>query len=322
MCEPDFQVGIFSFHSCVQRDRLVGDLVRRSRRASTTGRPARRGRRRRCSARAAASRCDAVHERLADGEHRRHRLLGLLVGADDAPDDPAHLAQVDLLRERRRRAAPCGSRRTPLAFARQRRQELAVGGEQLGGLLDRPERRPADDVGDRVRLERELGDDAEVAAAAAQRPEQLRVLVGARGDLLARRPARPRPRAGCRSSGRTRGSDGRSPPPSVSPPTPVVEMTPHGTASPCSCVGRVDLAPRAAAADANRARVGSTDDRAQQRQVDDDAVVDAAEAAAVVAAAADCERQVVRAGEARSPARRRPASRSARSAPAACRSSR
>ena len=28
-------------------------------------------------------------------------------------------------------------------------QELAVGGEQLVGVLDRPERRPADDVGHR-----------------------------------------------------------------------------------------------------------------------------------------------------------------------------
>ena len=85
------------------------------------------------------------------------------------------------------------------------------------------------------------------------------------------------------------------PPPSVSPPTPVVEMIPHGTASPCACVAASTSRPGAAAADANRARArGSTDDRVQQREVDDDAVVDAAEAAAVVAAAADREREVVR----------------------------
>ena len=58
--------------------------------------------------------------------------------------------------------------------ARQRGQELAVGLEQLLGVLDRPERRAADDLRDRVRLERELGHDAEVAAAAAQRPRRAR----------------------------------------------------------------------------------------------------------------------------------------------------
>ena len=66
-------------------------------------------------------------------------------------------------------------------------QVLAVGSEQLGRLLDRPERRPADDVAHGMRAERELGDDAEVAAAAAQRPEQVGVLVGARRHLRRRR---------------------------------------------------------------------------------------------------------------------------------------
>ena len=154
-------------------------------------------------------------------------------------------------------------------------------------------------------LERELGDDAEVAAAAAQRPEQLGVLVGARGHLAARRPARLRPRAGCRSSGRSPRVRWPIPPPSVSPPTPVVEMTPHGDGEPVLVRRRVDLAPggsrRRHAPCARRV----DRDRVQQRQVDDDAVVDAAEAAAVVAAAADSERNVVLAREARSPSRRR-----------------
>ena len=72
----------------------------------------------------------------------------------------------------------------PGRVAGQRGQELAVGLEHLVGFLDRPERRAADDLRDRVRLERELGHDAEVAAAAAQRPEEVGVLVGARGHRL------------------------------------------------------------------------------------------------------------------------------------------
>ena len=62
---------------------------------------------------------------------------------------------------------------------------------------------------DREELELELGDDAEVAAAAAQAPEQVGVLVGARahdapvrGDDRGARPAR-------RSSGRACGAASR-----------------------------------------------------------------------------------------------------------------
>ena len=97
------------------------------------------------------------------------------------------------------------------------------------------------------------------------------------------------------------------PPPSVSPPTPVVEMTPHGTASPCSCVA-ASTSPHVAPPPTRTVRApASTDTELHQRQVDDDAVVDAPEAAAVVAAAADRERHAVLAREARSRARRRPA---------------
>ena len=60
-----------------------------------------------------------------------------------------------------------------------------VGGEvpeelqQLGRALARVHDHPAQDGADRVQLELERGDDPEVAAAAAQRPEQVGVLVGA-----------------------------------------------------------------------------------------------------------------------------------------------
>ena len=55
---------------------------------------------------------------------------------------------------------------------------LVPGVQHLGGPLDREEERPGEDLGDRQQLELERGDDAEVAAAAAQRPEELRVVVG------------------------------------------------------------------------------------------------------------------------------------------------
>ena len=87
------------------------------------------------------------------------------------------------------------------------------------------------------------------------------------------------------------------PPPSVRPPTPVVEMMPLGVARPCSPVARVDLAPRAAAADADRPRRRVDVDLLEGGEVDDDAVVARAQPAAVVAAAADRERQLARAGE-------------------------
>ena len=178
----------------------------------------------------------------------------------------------------------------PRHVARRGRQPLAVGASSVG-VLDRPERRPTDDRLERVRLERELRDDAEVATAAADRPEEVRVLVGARGHLRAvgehhlrreqvvdREPVPPR--------------RGPCPPPSVSPATPVLEMIPVGTAR-LWPGRRVDLSPHAAAADPHRAVPGSTEDRLHRREVDHDAVVGAGEAAPVVAAASNRERQVV-----------------------------
>ena len=96
----------------------------------------------------------------------------------------AHLAQVDLLREgiRRRHGVEVEEARH---VAWRGRQPLPVRGEQRVGVLERPERRAADDRLERMRPERELGHDAEVAAAAADRPEEVGVLVRARGDLRA-----------------------------------------------------------------------------------------------------------------------------------------
>ena len=81
------------------------------------------------------------------------------------------------------------------------------------------------------------------------------------------------------------------------PPTPVVEMIPEGTASPCSCVAASTCAPGAAAADAHGARARVDLDAVQEREVEDDAVVDDAQPAAVVAAAAHGEHEAVPARE-------------------------
>ena len=66
----------------------------------------------------------------------------------------------------------------------QRRQQFPVPAHHLGGIGDVVEHRAADDravLADVVAAERERGDDAEVPAAAAQRPEQVRMGVLARG---------------------------------------------------------------------------------------------------------------------------------------------
>ena len=112
------------------------------------------------------------------------------------------------------------------------------------------------------------------------------------------------------------------PPPSVSPPTPVVEMIPLGVASPCSSVA-ASTSPQVQPPPTRTVRAcGSTSISLQRREVDDDAVVAGAEAGAVVAAAADGEQQVVLARRSGPPWRHRRRRRSARSAPGACRSSR
>ena len=147
-----------------------------------------------------------------------------------------------------------------------------------------------------MRAERELGHDAEVAAAAAHGPEELGVLVGARRDALA---------VGEHDLGREQVVDRQA--------VPAREVTdaaaerqpadagrrddPARNREPVRMRRRVHLAPGRSSADANRARAGIDRDRAEQRQVGHDAVVDAPEAAAVVAAAAHRKRQVVRAGE-------------------------
>ena len=61
-------------------------------------------------------------------------------------------------------------------------EEPVPGPHHLGRAVDVEEHRATHDIADRVGPEGEGGDDAEVAAASAKRPEQVRVPLGVRGD--------------------------------------------------------------------------------------------------------------------------------------------
>ena len=114
-------------------------------------------------------------------------------------------------------------------------QEVAIGAHDLVAHARRPDERPAETIGDGMRLEQEAGDDAEIAAAAAQRPEQVGILGLAGGHEAA---------VGKHDVGLEEVVDGQPvfagqiavPPPSVSPATPVDETMPNGTARPKACV--------------------------------------------------------------------------------------
>ena len=200
--------------------------------------------------------------------------------------------------------------------ARRRGHELAVEAHHLGRLLDRPERRARHHGGaDRVRAELERGDDAEVAAAAAQRPEQVGVLVGAGVHLRAvgqhhvgadqavdREPEAARQVAEAAAEREPADAGGRD--------------DPRRRRAAVLGGGLVDLPPGAAAPDADACRAR---DRRPRRPCParsmTSAVVDDAEAAAVVSAAAYRDRRCRGRARTRCSARRRRRSRSARSPP-------
>jgi hypothetical protein len=175
--------------------------------------------------------------------------------------------------------------------------DLAVTAQVLGGLLQRLQDHAADDVPHRVHAELERGDDAEVAAAAAQRPEQVGVVCLAGGEhvavggderggeqvvgrqaVLAREPADP---AAERQTRHARGGD-------------------HAArdAEGEGLRGEVDVGPQGAALDHRRPCRRIDADGAHAGEVDDDAVVAGRMAGDVVAAAADGDLKPLVAGEA------------------------
>ena len=141
-------------------------------------------------------------------------------------------------------------------------------------------------------IELELGDDAEIAAAALQRPQQLRVLISVRAHHVAAAVTSSAPVRLEAVMPNIRPSQ-PLPLPSVSPVTPVSETRPPGTANPFSKQGRVELAPVQAGADPRGLRLGVDLDGLHRRDVDDDPAVDAGIARRGVPAAADRHREVV-----------------------------
>ena len=220
-------------------------------------------------------------------------MLGL---AEVAPHDPADLAKVQLLGERRG-GRDREQRQESVQLPRRAGQELAVGAHHLLGLLERPERGSGQDGADGMQSELERGDDAEVAAAAADRPEQVGVLLGARTRLCSvgehdvgleqivdRQAVAPRQVADPAAERQPADAGGRD------------EATWRREA--VRVRGLVDLTPGAATADSDGARLGVHLDRPQQGQVRDDSVVANPEARAVVPAAAHRQRKLMRPREA------------------------
>ena len=148
-----------------------------------------------------------------------------------APDNSAHLLKV----QSSGNGGPGGTvinAKKPFNLLRRLTMNSRYHFMTSAALIDFPQHRAGANHLNRMRLEQKRSDDAEVSAAAANRPEQVAVLARA-GDHEAS--------IGQYHIGREQIVDRQAviaasgspvPPPSVSPPTPVVEMIPDGTASP------------------------------------------------------------------------------------------
>src|SRR5205823_6225892 len=109
---------------------------------------------------------------------RRHHLCVLLCRAEADDDRGVAGREMELFRDkRRRRSAEPRDERAHITG--HRLQELAAEAECLRALVDGPEEQ-ADmyQRTDLVELVFEAGHHAEIAAAAAERPEQVRILGG------------------------------------------------------------------------------------------------------------------------------------------------
>src|SRR5262249_50726489 len=121
-----------------------------------------------------------VDERLAEFPERLHDRLAVLDGAAVARGHGNHRLAVERGREGPfRRDTPEERQAAELLW--RRAHGVAPGGQQPSSILGRVEDRAhGDHRPDGVRLELERGDDAEVTAGAANRPEEIVVLVRAR----------------------------------------------------------------------------------------------------------------------------------------------
>ena len=250
------------------------------------------------ASRRTASAPTMLADRLAERAQRRDRRLALRrIAARSRPrargspcraTRPAGTAA----------AAPCAARPSTVSSSGAFADELAVAVEQLLRLRERMDDQPGEHLGpDRVQPELERRDDAEVAAAAADRPEQVRV-------LASRSRARSSPSA-VTTSAEIRLSMVRpnlrlsqpKPPPSVSPATPVVELMPSGVASPNACVSRSKSASSAPGSTRAVRAAGVDAHRLHRRQVDHQAAVAAPRCRRCCGRRRDREQQAVLARE-------------------------
>src|SRR6266702_1642528 len=72
-----------------------------------------------------------------------------------------------------------------IQIIRRRWNQIAIPFHHVGCIAQFVEHRTAIDGLDRMQLECKRSDDAKISAAAAQRPEQIRIFVGVRFDKLA-----------------------------------------------------------------------------------------------------------------------------------------
>ena len=230
-----------------------------------------------------------------DLSSRAISLLAVRGGAVVAGDDGAGAPAPVVLRERVHRRHRLEADEDAQLLGRGR-QEVAIGAHHGLGVRRLPEDRAGVDRADRMRLEQEARHDAEVAAAAAQRPEEVGVLALAGRDEAAigqddvgleqvvdRQAVLAREVPGAAAEGEARDAGGRD------------DAEGHGQAERVG--GVVDVARRAAGIDPHGAARRIDAHALHQREVDHQAVVAAAEARAIVAAAPDGDEQALVAAE-------------------------
>ena len=121
-----------------------------------------------------------VERRLLERANRLEHLLRRLERPRVAPRHAAHLLHVEMLGKRRTRRHD-EEQEKAAQLVRRLRDEFAVPLHHFGRFAELVDHRPGVIGVHRVHLEQERGDDAEVAAAAANGPEQVGVLLGIGG---------------------------------------------------------------------------------------------------------------------------------------------
>ncbi|HEU0214988.1 MAG TPA: hypothetical protein VFR13_12930 [Jiangellaceae bacterium] len=239
---------------------------------------------------------DQVHERGTELAKRTNDTFTVVYGSGVAAGHRDRRSEVQLVADgplRWDRAEPDDGPKLVRRIA----DEVSVEVQDIGGVLRPPVDRPGNDRwANRVQREPERADDAEVPAAASQRPEQVGVLVGRRSDdvalrgdhlgvhevvdgepVLAHEPADAAAEAEAADAGVAHDASRR------------------GQAVGLGLV--VDVAPQGATLHVGRAFGGVDRNGAHRGEVDDDPVVAHRRAGHVVAPAAYRDLEVAVAGE-------------------------